>query len=523
MKNIKTISQFKPKCLMVILDGFGIREENLKNAIAAANPPTINSLFKNYPNTLVQSGGEFVGLPKGLAGNSEVGHLNLGSGRSIRQDLVRINESIKEETLQELPEFKKLLEKVRTKNKIHLMALLSDGGVHSHLDHLKYIIKLINQHIPKADIYLHGFMDGRDTPKNEGINYLKNILESDLNFTLASIQGRSIGMDRDQRWEKIRTAYEMMTDQKDQSISVDVNPLEYMQSQYDQNIFDEFILPTLFEKEGVIRTEEPIFFINFRPDRAKQISLAFTDPNFKHFSRDFLSPYFLCMTPYIQEEMPEVPILFDKEKIKLTLSEYLSKLGKKQFKIAETEKYAHVTYFFNGGEETPFKNEERKLVLSPKDVETYDLKPEMSAFIVTENLKDKIQSDEHDFYLVNYANADMVGHTGNFEAAVQAIEALDKCLQELIKVCTEKDIPILLTADHGNADQMVYEDGRTHTSHSTSPVPLILIHPELKNCVLELNQDIKNSQPALKDIAPTVLSIMGLEIPNEFTGKPVFK
>ena len=510
-----SIQGISPRVLLVILDGFGHNPNENKNAIKAAKKPNIDSLFAHYPFTTIQPGGEAVGLPKGVAGNSEVGHINLGAGRPVRQDLVRINEAVTNNTLKDMPKMKELIEKARTGTKrIHLMGLLSDGGVHSHINHLKEILKILSQY-PDLRIYLHAFMDGRDTAKDKGVGYVKEILQHP-GFVFASMQGRSIGMDRDRRWEKIERAYKMMIGQGEKT---NLKPEAYVLDEYKKGIFDEFITPALFAEDGAIQDGDALFFFNFRPDRARQITLAMNDKTFKEFPVPVKPGYYLCMSPYVPDECPELPILFDKEKVKGTLSQYLSTLGKKQFKIAETEKYAHVTYFFNGGEEVPFNGEERCLVNSPRDVKTYDEKPQMSAFEVTDKLVEALGNKAYSFYLVNFANADMVGHTGNFDAAVKAIEALDVCVGKLKEKCEAENITMILTADHGNADQMAYEDDGIHTSHSDAEVPFCVVHPKLKDVdIMPNNEKVK----ALKDVAPTVLKILNLPRPADFTGESIF-
>jgi 2,3-bisphosphoglycerate-independent phosphoglycerate mutase len=329
------------------------------------------------------------------------------------------------------------------------------------------------------------------------------------------MQGRSIGMDRDRRFEKINHAYKMMTGSGEKT---SVKPEAYVLEEYKKGLFDEFITPVLFTDDGAIQNGDAVFFFNYRPDRARQISLAMNDKSFKEFPVPVRPGYFLCMSPYVPEELPELPILFDKEKVKGTLAEYISSLGKKQFKIAETEKYAHVTYFFNGGEEKPFEGEERCLVQSPRDVATYDLKPAMSAVEVTDKLIEALGRKEFTFYLVNYANADMVGHTGNFDAAVKAVEALDLCVERLKEKCLAENITMLITADHGNADQMAYDDEGVHTSHSDSDVPFCVVNAKLKD--VDIMPEAKS--PALKDVATTVLKILNLPKPKEFTGHSIF-
>lgn len=513
---MQTIQGLSPRVLLVIMDGYGMNQSDYKNAIKAAHKPAIDYLFKHFPLTTIQPGGEAVGLPKGVAGNSEVGHLNLGAGRPVRQDLVRINEAIEKNTLHDMPRFKEMIEKALKGNKrLHLMGLLSDGGVHAHIDHLKAILKILSEH-PELRIYLHAFMDGRDTSKDKGVHYTKEILQQP-GFVFASMQGRSIGMDRDRRWEKIHHAYKTITGQGEKT---KVKPQDYILEEYKKGIYDEFITPVLFSEDGAIQNDDTVFFFNYRPDRARQITIALNDPKFAEFPVTVRPGYFLCMTPYVAEELPNLPVLFDKEKIQGTLSKYLSTLGKKQFKIAETEKYAHVTYFFNGGEETPFPGEERFLVPSPREVATYDQKPEMSAVEVTDNLIKALDDNSFSFYLVNFANADMVGHTGNFEAAVKAVEALDGCIERLHKKCEEQNVTLILTADHGNADQMIYEEGGQHTSHSDSEVPFCVIHSKLKDQNIMVNQE--NKVQALKDVAPTVLKILNIPKPKDFTGNPIF-
>ncbi len=508
-----TINQLGNKCLLVILDGFGINENTNKNAIRDAKKPNLDSLFSTFPFTTIEGGGELVGLPKGVMGNSEVGHMNLGAGRPVRQDLVRINEAIEKDTLKDMTELNRIIEFANKGSKrIHLMGLLSDGGVHSHIDHIKALMKVIQTKSSDIEILFHAFMDGRDTNKSTGINYIKD-LQADSEFTFASMQGRSIGMDRDRRWEKIQLAYKTMIGAGDKT---EKSPVEYIESQYGEKIFDEFISPVLFDESAALKDGEALFFINFRPDRAKQISYAFADPDFKEFEVKVKPGFYLCMTPYIDEDV-ELPILFDKEKLKGTLGEYLSSLGIKQYRIAETEKYAHVTYFFNGGETKPFKGETQKLIPSPREVKTYDEKPEMSAPEVTEALLRALDED-YQFYVVNYANSDMVGHTGNYEAAVKAIEALDTFVQQIAKKAQENSIPMIITADHGNSDEMVYPDGSPHTSHTKAPVPFCLVHPKLKDQTLVP----RGSSLALKDVAPTILNILGIEKPATMTGESIF-
>jgi 2,3-bisphosphoglycerate-independent phosphoglycerate mutase len=494
----------------------GYSDNTNKNAVRDAKTPTLDHLIKSYPFTTITPGGVSVGLPKGVAGNSEVGHMNLGAGRPVRQDLVRINESIASDTLKSMPKLRELiLEAKNSSKRIHLMTLLSDGGVHSHIEHLKAVLDILK---PEYDleIYLHAFMDGRDTPKVNGVKYIAEI-EKHGGFKFASVQGRSIGMDRDRRWEKIEHAYTMMTGTGDQST---LSAGEYVQSEYDKNIYDEFITPALLLEEGRVENDDAIFFLNFRPDRAKEISQVFCDSKFEHFKNPTRPFYFLCMSPYIDEEFPAVPILFNREKVKNTLSEYLGSLGKKHLKIAETEKYAHVTYFFNGGEEKPFPGEQRILVNSPKDVATYDLKPEMSAPEVLSKLLTEMEDESYSVYIVNFANPDMVGHTGNFEAAKKAMETIDDCLKQLSDKCLSDDITMLITADHGNCDEMVYPDGLAQTAHSNADVPFILVQKDINLAEVEIN---KNDNFALKDVTPTILYLLGIKNHDQIVGESIFK
>ena len=509
---MKSINGLSEKILLVIMDGYGISSNQNKNAIHAARTPHLDQILKYYPGTLLDAGGESVGLPAGIVGNSEVGHMNLGAGRSIRQDLVRINESIAQGTYENLPELTKFVQKVRTSDgQVHLLGLLSDGGVHSHIAHIQKTINFFTK--MNLTVCFHAFMDGRDTPKDSGKKFIQ-ALSGTKSFHFASMQGRSFGMDRDRRWEKIQSCYDTLIGKGNIE---EIDPIEYLESEYAQNRFDEFIKPVLFNKNQAIRENDGVFFLNFRPDRAIQLTLAFNEPKFKHFKRPLMPQHYLCMTPYVPEDL-DLPILFDKEKIPNGLSEYLSQKGLKQYKIAETEKYAHITFFFNGGEKRPFSGERQVLIPSPTDVDTYDQRPEMSAHEVTSNLLEALDEPEIHFYLVNYANADMVGHTGNYEAAIKAIETLDECLGILMQKCSERRVSLILTADHGNSDEMIYSDGTPHTSHTHAPVPFYLFHPDVKG----LSLSVKESLHTLKDVAPTILNIMNLSKPADFTGESIF-
>lgn len=511
---MSTIQGISDRALLVILDGYGINENTDRNAIRDANTPNLDQLFKNYPYTTIEAGGEKVGLPKGVVGNSEVGHMNLGAGKPVRQDLVRINEAIENGTFSSLEQLQNLRNAAKEGTKrVHVMGLLSDGGVHSHIDHIKEVFKAINLE-PGLEVYFHAFMDGRDTPADIGEKYIDELLKED-GFTFASMQGRSIGMDRDRRWEKIEKCLKTFAGLGKKT---DLSPNDYLKSEYEAGRLDEFIEPVLLTEKGAMKDGDTIFFINFRPDRAIQLSLALNDPSFDAFKPPFKPGFFLCMTPYIPDEVT-LPILFDKERVPGGLSEYLSEQGYSQYKIAETEKYAHVTFFFNGGEKKPFPKEEHVLIPSPKEVATYDQKPEMSAFQVKDNLLKALENKDYKFLLVNFANSDMVGHTGKYEAAVKAIEALDLCVGELMNKCAKENVALLLTADHGNSDQMVYPDGKPHTSHTGAPVPFSVFHPSLKG----QKGDLNGKDFALMDVSPTVLYVLGIKQAPSFEGTSIFK
>ncbi|MCK5883742.1 MAG: 2,3-bisphosphoglycerate-independent phosphoglycerate mutase [Bacteriovoracaceae bacterium] len=510
MKSIKGLSD---RALLVIIDGYGINPDSSTNAVESANTPNIKRLFKHYPYTTIESGGLAVGLPEGTPGNSEVGHLNLGAGRRILQDLVKINECVAKGELLAQPKMQELVEKTKSgTGRVHIMGLLSDGGVHSHIDHIKNAIAGLSGE--GLEVFYHAFMDGRDTPRDAGPKYVESMMNTE-GFTFASMSGRAIAMDRDKRWEKTEHAFKTMTGEAEVT---DLTPADYLKGEHSKKIYDEFVAPVLFDKNSAIKEGDSVFFMNFRPDRTIQMTMAMTMPDFEFFERSVMPGYFLCMTPYITD-LIELPILFNKDNVEGGMSEYLSKLGKKQLKIAETEKYAHVTFFYNGGRKAEFEGEERVLVASPKEVETYDQKPEMSAFEVCDKLVDKLSDKSFTSYTVNFANPDMVGHTGNFEAAVKAVEAVDTCMGRLMEKCEQEGIAMLVTSDHGNSDMMAYENGEPHTSHTYSLVPFTVFHPELKDCQFA----VAEGELALKDVCATKLSILDIEIPEIFEGKPIFK
>lgn len=501
----------KPTMLM-ILDGFGVNNSDYGNAIAKANTPNIDKIFNEYPNTTIGASGLDVGLPDGQMGNSEVGHLNIGAGRIVYQELTRITKAIDEKTffennvLTECADFA-----LKNNSALHIFGLLSDGGVHSHIDHLKALILLAkNKGLTK--VYLHCFLDGRDVPPRCAITYVSEIEEYMKSIgvgKIATISGRYYAMDRDQRWDRVKLAYDAIT--LGQGAKADTGVLA-IENAYANDQNDEFVIPTVVDTNGIVNDNDSIIMFNFRPDRAREITRTFVDEDFNGFVRDkFASNInYVTMTNY-DATLPDVKVAYPPQVLSNTLGEYVSSLGLKQLRIAETEKYAHVTFFFNGGVEEPNPLEYRELISSPK-VATYDLQPEMSAFAVTDKLIEV--ADKYDLIILNFANADMVGHTGIMDAAIKAIEALDVCVLNVVNKVLELDGQILLTADHGNADVMLNEDGDVVTAHSLNKVPLVHIANEPK----ELLDGGK-----LADLAPTLLNLMDIEIPVEMTGKSLIK
>ena len=501
--------------MLMILDGFGINEEENANAVKLANTPNIDKLMKTCPTTIMHTSGLDVGLPDGQMGNSEVGHTNIGAGRIVYQELTRITKSIEDGDFFSNKELVNAIENCKKNNsKLHIFGLLSDGGVHSHIRHLYAILELAKRK-DFEDVYVHCFMDGRDTPPSSGEIYitdLENKMKEKGVGKIATISGRFYAMDRDKRWERIEKAYNALVNGEGEKATSAVKAIE---DSYQKEIFDEFIVPTVIlsgdEPVAKIEKNDSIIFYNFRPDRAREITRTLVDPNFNEFEvKKDLNLYYVCMTSY-DETMPNVKIAFKKEELKNTFGEYISKLGYTQLRIAETEKYAHVTFFFNGGEEKQYKGEDRILVPSPK-VETYDLKPEMSAYEVTEKLIEAINSKKYDNIILNYANPDMVGHTGSLEAAIKAVETIDECIGKVVEAVEAQEGVLIITADHGNVEQMIdYKTGEPHTAHTTNPVPLILVGME----------NVKLKEGRLADLAPTMLDIMNLEKPAEMTGESI--
>ena len=505
----------KPQCI-IIMDGYGTAKASRCNAISCANSVNVNRLIKDYPSTLIGASGMDVGLPEGQMGNSEVGHLNMGAGRIVYQELTRITKSIMDGDFFNNDEFNAVIDAVKAEGKkLHLYGLLSDGGVHSHITHLFALIKMAKEK-GLDDVYVHCFMDGRDVSPTSGASFIKQLKDEmeKLSFgTIASVGGRYYVMDRDNRWERVQKAYDMMTAGVGE---VTTDAEEYVKASYEKGVTDEFIIPAHVEKDGklvgLIEEGDGIIFFNFRPDRARQITRAMSEKEFAGFERGtgFINPKYVCFTQY-DASFTNVKIAFKPQTLKNTLGEYLSSQGLSQLRIAETEKYAHVTFFFNGGVEKANANEDRELIASPK-VATYDLKPEMSAFEVTDKVIEKIDEDKYDVVILNFANCDMVGHTGDFDAAVKAVKTVDLCVGKVVDKILEKGGSAIITADHGNADKMAEEDGSPFTAHTTNLVPLIGVGKEY------VGKKLRDGG-ILADVAPTLLDMMGLEVPAEMTGK----
>ena len=502
----------KRPVLLCIMDGFGKNESTYGNAIAAAKKPNLDKIVSENPMTFIGASGLDVGLPDGQMGNSEVGHTNIGAGRVVYQELTRITKSIQDGDFFTNEALVGAMENCKKNSSaLHLMGLMSDGGVHSHNTHLYGIMELAKRSgVDK--VYIHCFMDGRDVPPTSGKDYLAELYEKCNEIgvgEIATVMGRYYAMDRDNRWERVVKAYKAMTE--GEGVKFDC-ACKMMEESYANDVTDEFIVPAVSEKAVPVKDNDSIVFFNFRPDRAREITRAFVDPAFSGFEREQLKGlYYVCMTQY-DATMPNVHVAFKPETLENTFGEYISDKGLKQLRIAETEKYAHVTFFFNGGVEKQYPGEDRILVKSPA-VATYDLQPEMSAYEVTDKLLAAIGSDKYDAIILNYANCDMVGHTGVFDAAVKAVEAVDTCVGKIVDAVAAKGGVTLITADHGNADKMYEADGSPFTAHTTNPVPFIVVgYP------CELREGGR-----LCDIAPTMLKIMGLEQPKEMTGVSIIK
>jgi len=491
--------------LLAILDGFGYRREREGNAIAHAHTPNIDSFMKKYPLTLLEAGGTAVGLPPGQMGNSEVGHINIGAGRVVFQDSMRILKAIEDGSFFENDILKRAMEKARGST-LHLMGLIGPGGVHAMPRHLYALLEMAKREGIK-NVYVHCFTDGRDTPPESAIEHVRELekkIEEIGTGEIASITGRYYAMDRDNRWERTRMAYEMLTEGRGRKAK---SAEDAIKKAYGAGETDEFIKPTVI-KDRKVGNGDVVIFFNFRPDRARQLTRAFVDETFDRFQRKRIGVHFVTMTRYM--DGLDVEIAFDKVPLTNTFGEVISRHGLKQLRIAETEKYAHVTFFFNGGREEPFDGEDRCLIPSPK-VATYDLKPEMSAYELTDELVNRINSNRYDVIVVNYANLDMVGHTGIWEAAVRAVEAVDECIGRVMEAVEAQGGRAIITADHGNAEEMM-ENGHPKTAHTTNPVPFILVGENEEG-------NIKLKEGNLGDIAPTMLDLLGIEKPEEMTGR----
>ncbi|WP_368489851.1 2,3-bisphosphoglycerate-independent phosphoglycerate mutase [Clostridium sp. BJN0013] len=507
----------KKPVMLIILDGFGISKTDNGNAVRAAYKPNLDKYFKEYPHTELGASGLSVGLPEGQMGNSEVGHLNIGAGRIVYQSLTRITKSINEGKFFENGVLNSAVDNVIKNNSdLHLLGLVSPGGVHSHTDHLKGLLRLAKQK-GASRVYIHAFTDGRDVPPSSAYMYIDDMEKYTKKIgvgKIATVSGRYYAMDRDKRWQRVELAYNALVYGRGNKAG---SAYEAVTNSYDNGKTDEFIIPTVIEEDNkpvaTIKNGDSVIFFNFRPDRARQLTRALNDNIFEGFKRERLNLKFVTMTEY-DSTLENVYVAFKNEVYKNTLGEYVSKMGKSQLRIAETEKYAHVTFFFNGGVEVPNKNEDRDLIPSPK-VATYDLKPEMSAREVTSKVLYRLDEDKYDMIILNFANPDMVGHTGIFQAAKKAIEVVDECLGKIVSKILEKDGIAFITADHGNSEQMVdYSTGNAMTAHTTNSVPFLYIS---KNST-ELRKD-----GILADISPTILQIMGLEKPKEMTGKSLIK
>lgn len=501
----------KKPVALIIMDGFGINNSDYGNAISAAKTPNLDKIFKTCPMTQIGASGMDVGLPDGQMGNSEVGHTNIGAGRIVYQELTRITKSIRDGDFFSKDAFKNAVANCKKNGSaLHFIGLLSDGGVHSHNEHLYGLLELAKRE-GLSKVYVHCFMDGRDVPPTSGKDFiiqLQNKIAEIGVGKIASVMGRYYAMDRDNRWDRVEKAYSAMVYGEG---VYNENPVDMMEKSYAENVTDEFIVPGVCCKDGRISANDSVIFFNFRPDRAREITRTFVDDSFSGFERKNgrFPLYFVCMTQY-DVTMPNVEVAFKPESLTNTFGEYISKNGLTQLRIAETEKYAHVTFFFNGGVEAPFENEDRALINSPK-VPTYDLQPEMSAYLVTDEVVKRIESGKYDVIILNYANCDMVGHTGVFDAAVKAVEAVDACIGRTVDAVLSKGGAAIITADHGNADKMYEDDGSPFTAHTTNPVPFVVVGLDC-----ELRQG-----GVLADIAPTMLKMLGLPQPPEMTGTSI--
>lgn len=503
----------KKPVVLCIMDGFGYNPSDYGNAITAAKTPRLDAIMKNNPMTFIGASGMDVGLPDGQMGNSEVGHTNIGAGRVVYQELTRITKSIQDGDFFENEALLSAVTNCKQNNSaLHLIGLLSDGGVHSHNEHLYALLTLAKQE-GLDRVYVHCLLDGRDVPPSSGVSFIAE-LEAKMKEIgvgkIATVMGRFYAMDRDNMWDRVGMAYNAMVngDGIHNADALDAVKKSYETVDGDgKHLTDEFVMPTVCAEEGMIQEKDSVIFFNFRPDRAREITRSFVDPDFNGFSRKHLNLFYVCMTQY-DAEMPNVSVAFKPDGLKNTMGEYLSELGKTQLRIAETQKYAHVTFFFNGGEEKVYPGEDRVLIDSPK-ISTFDLQPEMSAYEVCDAACARILSGKYDVVILNYANCDMVGHTGVFDAAVKAVEAVDACVGRLVDAVNQMGGVTLITADHGNADKMYEDDGSPFTAHTTNPVPLVVVGYDCK---------LQAQGGRLCDLSPTMLDIMGIDKPKEMSG-----
>ena len=497
----------KTPTTLIIMDGFGLRHETEGNAVAAAATPRLEQFFQEFAHTELSASGLDVGLPAGQMGNSEVGHTNIGAGRVVFQDLPRISKAIDDGSFFENPAYVRAMDACREHNSsLHLMGLLSDGGVHSHLDHLFALMHMARDR-GLEKVYIHAFPDGRDVSPTSGADFVARTVEKCRELgvgKIATVMGRFYAMDRDKRWDRVEAAYDAMV--YGEGAAINPVPVAAVKNAYANGVTDEFVEPVICDPDGTISDHDSVIFFNFRPDRAREITRAFVDPDFNGFTRQYFPVTFVCTTEY-DATMPNVEVAYPRLSVRNGLGEYLSSMGLTQLRIAETEKYAHVTFFFNGGVETQFPGEDRVLVPSPK-VATYDLQPEMSADEVADKCVERIESGAYDVIILNFANCDMVGHTGVFDAAVRAVETVDTCVGRVVDATMKMGGIAMITADHGNAEVMTQPDGSPMTAHTTNPVPFILC-----GAGTELRKG------RLADIAPTILDVMGLAVPEEMDGQ----
>ncbi len=499
------------KVALIILDGWGLGDGSKSDAIAQANTPFVDSLYKKYPHSTLKTSGENVGLPDGQMGNSEVGHLNIGAGRVVYQDLAKINKEVKENKIDANPVIVDAFNYAKNNNKsVHFIGLVSEGGVHSSQKHLHRLCDIAKAN-GLQNVFIHAFTDGRDTDPKSGLGYITNLENHLKNSTgkIASVVGRYYAMDRDKRWERVKLAYDLLVNGEGEKAK---KSIEAIQESYNKNITDEFIKPIVIVDEhsnpiGKIKEGDVVFCFNFRTDRCREITQVLTQKDLSEYGMKTIPLYYVTMTNY-DDTFKNIKVVYDKDNLQMTLGEALSKAGKKQIRIAETEKYPHVTFFFSGGREKEFDGEKRILIPSPK-VATYDLQPEMSASELTEALLPEIKNSTSDFICLNYANPDMVGHTGVYNAVIKAVETIDKCVEKVVNEGIESGYSFIIIADHGNADYVINSDGSPNTAHTTNPVPCILIDNDFK----------KISNGRLCDIAPTILKMMDIEIPKEMDGK----